>query len=319
MESTYLVLIALAVGFATYLAFIAGWNIYFEYISKQLVVDRLRNYSRQLDAAAEVEKVNNWQIPINNWLKSKKSGQKFSNTISLARLNSSPLAVASNLFLVMAAAFLFGIFFLGSILPAIILSVGIYFIVTVWLRQKKIKYEQRFVEQLPQALSLMANALSSSASLVQAIEHVVRESDPPIKNELLRVIENLGVGMNLDQALEELHKQMPVTELEIAISAIMIQRRVGGNLAKLLARTSEILKEKITLKGELMVETAQARMSGKVIGLMPIIVIGFLMLIDRSFITPLFTHPTGLALLGFAAIAEIAGFLLIRRILDIEF
>lgn len=318
IDQFYSLGISLMIAVIVYLTSKVIYGIVTAYLSRQQILTRLAILARLPDTQSSPESVRSWQVPVVNWIKTD-SGQRFSELVQQARLNASPLTVASNLVMVMILALLLGWLLLGSIISSLILSAGIYVVANVWLKQKKTKYEERFVEQLPQALSLMSSALSSSASITQAIEHVVRETDPPIKNELLKVIENIGVGMNLDQALDQLHEQLPVTELEIAISAIVIQRRVGGNLVKLLARTSEILKEKIELKKELMVETAQSRLSGKVIGLMPIFVIGFLLIADRNFILPLFTHPLGMIFLSFAVIAEIVGFLLIRRILDIEF
>lgn len=314
----FTVVLSVGIAFSVYFVVIllSGWSQ--NYLVKQRLAARLANFA-QIDPPLEtVEVVKAWQTPINNWLKTR-SGSRFGQLVTQARLRVSPLAAASNTALVMLTVLVFGMPILGSIVSTIILTAGVYFIVVIWLRQKKMRYEQRFIDQLPQALDLIANALRSSSSLVQAIEHAVRESEPPIKNELLKVVEHLGVGMNLDQALDKLYQELPVPEMEFLISAIIIQRRIGSNLAKLLTKASELLREKIELKNELMVQTAQARLSGRVIGLMPVVVVGFLMLADPGFIAPLFTTSLGVIFLVFAGLAELVGFLLIRKVLDVEF
>lgn len=311
-------IIAALTGVFTFVAIHLIADVSIKYFARQRLAARLAKVVQSKQISDDEESPKGWQMPISHWLNTG-SGNKFSLLVTQARLDVKPLTAASNLALIMFLSLTVGLFITGSLVSSIILAAGIYFIAVVWLRQRRVKYEQRFVDQLPQALDLMANALSSSSSLVQSIEHAVRESRPPIKNELLMVVEHLGVGMNLDQALDQLYQRLPVPEMEILISALIIQRRVGGNLSKLLARTSELLREKIELKNELMVQTAQSRMSGKVIGLMPLVVVGFLMLIDREFIAPLFTTSLGLVILTFAGLAELAGFLLIRKVLDIEF
>ena len=264
------------------------------------------------------ELINIWQLPVAYWLKTK-SGKSFRDKVIKARLKSSPLDIAGKMFLLSLVAILIGLLILNSFLSAVVLVFGLYFANIMWLRTRISTYQRNFTGQLPSTLMLIANSLSSGSSLTQAFQYGARESRPPIKNELSKVVEQLSIGVNLDKALEKLYQDIKVPELETIISALIIQRRAGGNLAKLLKRTSELLREKNDLKNELMVQTAQSRFSGKIIGLMPVVVIGFLTIVDREFIAPLFTTSLGMLILLLSSAAELVGFLLIRRILDISF
>jgi len=289
------------------------------YLRQQRVETRLRRLAQVGDLKETGDKpVNIWQLPAAYWLETK-SGKSFGDKVVKAKLKATALESASKMFLIIFAAAAGALFILDSFLSAIILIFSIYFFNMARLRRRATDYQNRFVGQLPATLVLIANSLSSGSSLPQALDYAARESRPPIKNELLKIVEQLGVGVNLNQALEKLYQDIPVPELETIISALIIQRRVGGNLAKLLKRTSELLREKNELKNELMVQTAQSRFSGKVIGLMPVVVIIFLLIADREFITPLFTTSLGIVILSLSSVAELLGFLLIRRILDVSF
>lgn len=292
---------------------------YTNYCQRQRVIVRLARLARIGDFGTPGdEMVSIWQLPAVYWLKTK-SGKKFTDKAIKAKLKMSALDAAGKMFLLLFTAIAVGILILHSFLSAIILAFCIYFIHIMWLQKRIKNYQRRFVDQLAPTLILIANSLSSGSSLNQALEYAARESRPPIKDELLNIVEQLGVGVSLDQALEKLYQEMTVPELETVISALIIQRRVGGNLAKLLKRTSELLREKNNLKNELLVQTAQSRFSGKIIGLMPVVVVGFLLMADREFIAPLFTTGLGMAILSLSTVAELMGFLLIRRILDISF
>ncbi|MCL5291158.1 MAG: type II secretion system F family protein [Actinobacteria bacterium] len=216
-------------------------------------------------------------------------------------------------------SFFAGWLFLGSLVSGVTLSLGVAVGIRAWLKRKEAEKKKRLQDQLPNALGLIGNALSSGASLVQALEHGVRESWPPISEELRSVVAEVGVGVGLDDALNGLNERLSITELESIIAALTIQRRAGGNLSELLMNANEMLKERVRVKGQLMAETAQARFSGKVVGLLPVIIIGIIFLIDPNYLAPLFETTSGLFLLGLAAIAELSGFAIINRLLKIDF
>jgi Flp pilus assembly protein TadB len=197
-----------------------------------------------------------------------------------------------------------------------IFSFWVIFLTVLW--QKGRRYQDCFFQQLPEAFRMISDLLKSGNSLPKAIEVTSREIQMPLKAELVKVSQKLVLGMNLPEALEHLDKKFPSSELKTVIAAMVIQQRLGGNLAKLLKTTAAVLEEKIDLRNELMSETAQVRFSGKIVGFMPLVVIAGLLIVSPSFVMPLFRTHIGVIILLTAMVAEMTGFILIRQVTDIK-
>lgn len=208
---------------------------------------------------------------------------------------------------------------LGSMVSGLALGGCTTICIRAYYTRKVSLVRRALLRQLPEALRLTSNALSAGASLTQALVHAVRESEPPISNELALVVNQIEVGVGFDDALGYLNDRLRLVELESITAALAIQRRSGGNLSELLCNFAELLKERFQLKGQLMADTAQARFSGKIVGLLPGIVLAFVFIIDPAYLTPLFRSPAGLILLGLALAAEVAGFVIVNRILTVDF
>lgn len=255
--------------------------------------------------------------PIDRLLVNTEIGRKFSRLVKRSGVTYKASDIVSAALLAAAVLFLIGTF-IGSALTGLVLGIGALVLPYVWLQRQEEKILKEFRNQLPEAFTLMSNALSSGSTLTQSLEHAVKESRPPIKDELQVVVEQIGIGIPLDEALEDLQRRIRIPELDTVIAALLIQRRAGGNLAQLLGQATEIVREKIKLRNDLMVQTAQTRFSGKVVGLLPVVVIAGILLIDPTYIQPLFSTALGLVLLTVAAIGEILGFVLINKILAID-
>jgi tight adherence protein B len=168
--------------------------------------------------------------------------------------------------------------------------------------------------QLPEALHVVASALSAGASLNQALEHAAREVAPPLKGELTRVVEDVEVGKTLEEALESLKKRVPLPEFDTIIASLLIQQRSGGNLAQLLNETAEILKEDQRLRREMEVLTSQARASAQLIGLMPIGLFLFMYFFNPQYLEPMLTTGLGMTALSLGLVLEGIGFFVVYRI-----
>ena len=131
-----------------------------------------------------------------------------------------------------------------------------------WLNRRKGGRLNAFNKQLPDTITLIANALRAGSSFLQAIELVVRESRPPISTEFSRVIREVNLGLPFDQALENMVRRVRSDDLELMATAISIQHQVGGNLAEILDSISYTIRERIRIKGEIRTLTAQQRLSG---------------------------------------------------------
>jgi tight adherence protein B len=200
-----------------------------------------------------------------------------------------------------------------------------FFIPRFWLNRRKNGRLNAFNKQLPDTITLIANALRAGSSFLQAIELAVRESRPPISTEFARVIREVNLGLPFEQALENMVRRVKSDDLELMATAISIQHQVGGNLAEILDSIAYTIRERVRIKGEIRTLTAQQRLSGYVVGFLPIGLAGFLFIAAPGFMDPMFQNPPGILglpagviILVFGGIMMFIGFMLIRRIVDIE-
>jgi tight adherence protein B len=209
-----------------------------------------------------------------------------------------------------------------ALLAAVILG---WWVPRYWLNRRKSKRLQAFNDHLADTITLVANALRAGASFLQAIELVVRETQPPISTEFNRVIREVNLGLPFEQALNNMVRRVRSDDLELMTTAISIQHQVGGNLAEILDSIAFTIRERIRIIGEIRVLTAQQRMSGYVVAGLPIFLMAILSVIAPSFMEPMFQDPpavmgipVGVILLILGGVLMFIGFMAIRRIVDIE-
>jgi tight adherence protein B len=223
-------------------------------------------------------------------------------------------------------------FLVGFVVPSLqnplVLLLGLvlgFMAPRLWLGRRKSSRLKAFNKQLPDTITLIANALRAGSSFLQAIELVVRESRPPISTEFGRVIREVNLGLPFDVALENMVRRVKSEDFELMATAIAIQHQVGGNLAEILDSIAFTIRERIRIKGEIRTLTAQQRMSGYVVGGLPFFLALFIYLAAPTFFNPMFAKPPdvlgiplGIILLLIALLAMGAGFFFIRKIVDIE-
>ncbi len=184
-----------------------------------------------------------------------------------------------------------------------------------------------FNNQLGDTITLLANSLRSGYSLLQSMEMVGRESPPPVSEEFHRVVQEVGLGLSVHDALVNLYRRVPSDDLDLMITAINIQHEVGGNLAQILDTIGHTIRERVRIKGEIRVLVAQQRISGYVVAALPIFLALILTFLAPSYMDKLF-NPIGLPpFLGgdswfcmpvCSLLLMLAGFLIIQRIVNIE-
>jgi tight adherence protein B len=194
-----------------------------------------------------------------------------------------------------------------------------------WLGRRRASRLSAFNKQLPDTITLIANALRAGSSFLQAIEMVVREAQPPITIEFGRVVREVNLGLAFDAALENMVRRVRSDDLELMTTAITIQHQVGGNLAEILDSIAFTIRERVRIKGEIRTLTSQQRMSGYVVAALPIGLMAFLFVLSPSFMDPMFKKPpaiaglpAGIVILAIAGLSMFMGFMAIRRIVDIE-
>ncbi|HEY8990255.1 MAG TPA: type II secretion system F family protein [Candidatus Limnocylindrales bacterium] len=226
--------------------------------------------------------------------------------------------------------FLFIVFSLG--LPALRTPLALlvaafigFMLPRFWLGRRKSGRLGAFNKQLPDTITLLANGLRAGSSFLQAVELVVRESRPPVSTEFSRVIREVNLGLPFEQAMENMVRRVRSDDLELMATAINIQHTVGGNLAEILDSIAFTIRERIRIKGEIRTLTAQQRLSGYVVGFLPIGLAGFLFVAAPNFMAPMFAKPPealglplGVVILFFGGFMMFIGFMLIRKIVDIE-
>ena len=198
---------------------------------------------------------------------------------------------------------------------ALILAVFIPRVYIAALRGRRLK---AFSSQLGDTITLMVNSLRAGYSIMQAMEAVSREMNPPIATEFGRVVQEQQLGLGMEQALENMLRRIPSEDLDMMITAINVQREVGGNLAEVLDAISYTIRERVRIKGDIRALTAQSRWSGYMISLVPLVVTGVVYLINPGFMSLLFTHICGWIMLAYAIVGIILGYIVILKIVNID-
>jgi tight adherence protein B len=189
----------------------------------------------------------------------------------------------------------------------------------LYVRGKRKKRLRKFEELFPGAVDLLGRAIRAGHPFSSGIKMVAEESAEPIASEFRRTFEEQRFGLPLEDTLSALADRVPLVDVRIFVTALMIQREVGGNLAEILDNLSSIIRQRFTLAGQVRTLTAEGRMSMYVLGIMPVAVGLFLYFTNPGYVGTLFTHPIGHAMLGGALVMQIIGWLWMRRITDIEF
>lgn len=172
--------------------------------------------------------------------------------------------------------------------------------------------------QISDCVVIIANALRAGYSFQQAMELVSREMTGPIAREFRRTVREINLGTNLEEAMQNLAKRTGSEDFDLMVTAVLIQRQVGGNLAEILDNIGHTIRERIRIQGEIRTLTAQGRISGLVIGLIPPFLVVMLSMMNPVYLKPLFTTPAGWAMLAAGLTAEVIGVLIIRKIINIE-
>lgn len=193
-----------------------------------------------------------------------------------------------------------------------------FMIPDVFLNSAKRKRSKKLNDQLPEALNIVSNGLRAGYSFPQSMSVAAKELDKPISDEFARVIKENTLGKPIDEALKDMSMRAEDEDIDMFVTALIIQRQVGGNLAEVLGTISETIRERVKLKGEIKTMTAQGKLSGVVITLLPIVIAFAITLLNPEYITVLLTTTIGQVLVAAAVVMEIIGVYLLTKIIDID-
>ena len=196
-----------------------------------------------------------------------------------------------------------------------------FFLPGFYVNRQKSKRLVKFNDQLPDMLNLVVNGLRAGYSTLQAMEAVSKELPAPICDEFKRVVQEMQLGIPMEKALDNLLRRIPSEDLDFVVTAINVQREVGGNLAEIMDVISYTIRERVRIKGEIRALTSQAIYSGRALALMPIGLLCILYFLNRSYVMEFFNPKTvlcgGIAL-GAAGFLIIVGYFVMTRIANVE-
>lgn len=193
-----------------------------------------------------------------------------------------------------------------------------FFLPRFYVKYRQARRLRDFNNQLGDAINLLANGLRSGYSLLQAMDAVAREMPAPMSEEFQRVVREIGLGLSNERAMNNMLRRIPSDDLDLMITAINVQHEVGGNLAEILETISHTIRERVRIKGEIRVLTAQGMISGYVISFLPIGLGLILYAMNPVYIGRMFQQPCGWAMIAVGVISTTVGFIAIRKIVNIE-
>jgi len=228
--------------------------------------------------------------------------------------------VAIRLFLVVVALLL-GIIVGGGplgLLAGVMGGIVGYMAPAFYLRFLQSRRLRKIEKQLPEALSIMSNALRAGFGFFQAMEAAARRLPPPLGPELARTLQDANLGASVEDALRGLVERCRSYDLELVVTAVLVQREVGGNLSEILDNTAQTIRERERIRGEIRTITTMQRWEGNVAALVPVALAAILLLANRQYIGVMLEEPIGRVLLVLAGIWQIIGIIIMRRIVSIE-
>ena len=273
-------------------------------------------------AMAEEQKTSAFSEWLDKQLEGSQYGDKIATNLAQADLKLRPAEYVAAMVI---AAFLLGFFAWAiggqNIVSAMIGAVVGAMAPRFYMKRQQNKRLVTFGNQLPDMLNLVVNGLRAGYSTMQALEAVSKELPPPLSVEFARVVKEMQLGIGMEEALNNLHRRIPSDDLDLIITAINVQREVGGNLAEILDTISYTIRERIKIKGEIKVLVSQVIYSGRFLAMLPLILMALLWFANREYLMTFFKPGNllcGGVMLGVAGVMVLAGYIAMNKLADIE-
>jgi tight adherence protein B len=209
-------------------------------------------------------------------------------------------------------------FFSGSLIAMFIATAVVMGAPLMFALNQRRRRFRTFLEQLPDALELMVRSLQAGHSFSSALQMVATEMPDPIAREFGKTYEEQNLGLNIKSALENLVERVPILDLKLCVTAVLIQREIGGNLSEVLRNISHTIRERFRIQGEIRVKSAQARLSGYIVSALPFFLFFWINMVNPGYMKTLYDHEYGVYILGTGVVMQIVGWLIIRKIVDIK-
>ncbi len=205
-----------------------------------------------------------------------------------------------------------------AVLLGITAGVVGYMLPAFYVHSRIAKQMHKFEVQLESMLTMVSNSLRAGFGLLQAFDLAAEQAQPPMSTELNRLLRDTRMGASIEEALQSMGERIGSYDMDVVITAILIQRTSGSNLSEVLENVAHTIRERARIQGEINTLTAQKKLSGWIVGLMPVAFVLLMLAISFDYMSTLFTDPLGRFLLIVAVVLDILGILAIKRIVSVE-
>jgi len=292
---------------------------------------RLAAYTARPEDALDVfemEEAEDRGARLAEWLNKLISRQEFAEQIAIMLARADVRLTVPEFVLLSAGCaslgVILGIFTSRHLISGLVLGAAGLLIPRMYLQFRRGRRQRAFEDQLPDVLTMLVGALRAGYSFLQSLNVITEEMPPPASEEFRRVVQEVGLGLSLEEALANMVRRMESDDLDLIVTAVNIQQEVGGNLATILETISTTLRDRMRIHRRIRTITAQQRLTGYVLAFMPFVVAGILLVINPTYMLPLFQTkpvaclPSMICLPIGSVILVVLGFIVIRRIVSIK-
>lgn len=188
-----------------------------------------------------------------------------------------------------------------------------------WLRRSRRRFQDKFLEELPNAVEAIVRGIKTGMPLNDSIRVVAREVKQPVRAEFARVLDQLAFGMSMAEAVQIIYERVPLSEVNFFVVVINVQQQSGGNLSEALNNLSSVLRARKKMKAKVKAMSAEAKASAMIIGALPPIVATLVTFASPNYLTPLYTTNTGYICLAVAALMMSVGVFIMNRMIQFDF
>jgi tight adherence protein B len=247
------------------------------------------------------------------------ANKEFSNYLAMSgvKLKATEFLCSWVLFTILPMLLVF--LLLKNVIPVLGIGIICFSIPPFLVKRSRSKRQEEFNKQLGESLVIMRNCVKSGFSFQQAMESIATEMQPPISTEFTKTLREVRFGLSLEDALNHMVDRVKNKDLDLLVSAVLTSSQVGGNLSDILEVIAETVKDRLKIKAEVRVLTSSGRISGIIIGLLPVIIIVVLMLLNPDYFQSFFETQIGKIMLIISVVLEVVGFAVINKVVDIKY
>jgi tight adherence protein B len=275
--------------------------------------------AEQLDAHDQVFKEKHENERKKRSHKLRLAGKQLTNYLAMSGVKLSATEYIVAWAIASLAPMLIVLLFRGSVITAFGVGIVGFSAPPLLVRQSRKKRQEEFNKQLSESVVIMVNCIKAGFSFQQAMESIAADMQPPISTEFAKTLREVHYGISLRDALKHMVDRVKNKDLDLLVTAVLTAVQVGGNLSEILEVIAGTIKDRIRIKGEVRVLTSSGRMSGMVIGLLPVFIIIILMVINPEYFMSFYESPIGKFMLVLSIFLEAIGFALINKIVDIKY